>query len=96
MHDFLVINFRAWDCETCTKDVLALTGIMSSDQGAVDSVNYLNGPALCQDPALNLGAGQVAMCQEFLAAFLPPALKVYFDVSESSAGNICKYTYDVC
>ena len=62
-------------------------------------VNAMNGEAFCQDPELGLSEEQVAGCQGFIEAFMPPALKAYFDTddaSHESAELVCANIYGIC
>ena len=69
---------------------------MSSEEAAMAIVNAMNGEAFCQDPELGLSEEQVAGCQGFIEAFMPPALSAYFETDDPSAAYVCGKYYGIC
>ena len=58
-----MINYRAWNCDTCVADLMAFNAYMRSNQAAQSIVEILQGPLFCEDPALSLSEEQKSTCK---------------------------------
>ena len=54
------------------------------------------GEAFCQNPELGLSEEQVAGCQSFVEAFMPPALQSLFGFLEANVEGACTTVYEIC
>ena len=88
-----MINYRAWNCDTCVADLMAFNAYMRSNQAAQSIVEILQGPLFCEDPALSLSEEQKSTCKDLMASFMPLALKVLFDDDPSGNKESCNHYF---
>ena len=86
--------YRTWDCDTCAKDVTLVGDFMASETASKAIIENLNGEEFCQDPEMNLDENQIEVCQEYITAFMPPALGVLF--GNLNEVDICYSVFNIC
>ena len=55
---------------------------------------FLIDEAFCGNPDLGLSEEQVAGCQNFISAFMPPALQSLFGFLQNNVAEACTVVYD--
>lgn len=82
---------EGWNCEACTADIMAVAALYKSEDAATEVVNYLSGPALCEDES---DAEFVELCKTIIAQFMPAALQALFSALEANAQGVCYDVFD--
>ena len=83
-----------WNCDDCQKDIKAFAMVGSSKDAALLTIETLSGKAFCQNPDYKLTDDQVKVCQSYVQAFMPAALKVLFGQVSVASQDICHFTFD--
>ena len=87
---------KNWDCQTCQGDLTKVADGATCHENVGYLVENLQGPILCENPNFVGNTEQSAICQEFVAEFLPEALiALTVDMMEKSE-TICAEVFSVC
>ena len=91
-----VPDTKAWDCETCKADVVAVCQLFQSEGAAEGITMGLQGPQFCESPDLGLNEEQLQVCKNYVAAAAAPGFGLVFKVLESIPTEVCDNVYGQC
>ncbi len=83
---------REWGCEACQADVENVVHLFMSSEAQHKIVDLLQGEAFCG--SLGLEEAEMAICQDAILRYMPPALNVLFEGIGSPAA-VCSYLYQL-